>query len=53
MNKWLADFAYKTDMSWWIFIVSILVSITISIITIGFQTIKAASANPIDSLRNE
>jgi putative ABC transport system permease protein len=53
MSKWLDDFAYKTELSWWIFILSILVSVAISIITIGSQTFKAAVANPVDSLRSE
>lgn len=53
MNKWLADFAYKTEMNWWIFILSISVGVVISVITIGFQTIKAAISNPVDSLKNE
>lgn len=53
MSGWLSDFAYKTEMSWWIFAVSILISISLSVLTIGSQVIRAASANPVDSLRNE
>jgi len=53
MTKWLEDFAYKVSLSWWMFAVAALLSILIAIITISYQSIKAATRNPIDSLRYE
>jgi putative ABC transport system permease protein len=53
MNKWLQSFAYKINISWWIFILSGLVAVTIAIITVSFQAIKAAAMNPVKSLRTE
>ncbi len=53
MNKWLKNFAYKTPVSWWVFAVSITGMIMIALITLSIQTIRAASANPVDSLRTE
>jgi putative ABC transport system permease protein len=51
--KWLEDFAYKTEMSWWIFVLSGLAMLLIALITLSMQTIKAATANPVKSLRTE
>ena len=53
MNKWLQNFAYKIEISWWIFAVAGVLSLGIAFITISFQTVKAALANPIKSLRTE
>ena len=53
MNKWLENFVYKTDISWWIFAAGGLAAIVIALLTVGFQTIKAAIANPVKSLRTE
>ncbi len=53
MHKWLENFAYRTEISWWIFIAAGLSMVIISIITLGVQTIKAALANPVKSLRTE
>jgi putative ABC transport system permease protein len=53
MNKWLQDFAYRIHMGWWIFLLAGLAAIVIAFITISFQSIKAAIANPIKSLRSE
>jgi putative ABC transport system permease protein len=53
MNKWLANFAYRTTISWWIFALGISVMIIIALLTLSFQTIKAAIANPVKSLRTE
>ncbi|HEY5462163.1 MAG TPA: FtsX-like permease family protein [Hanamia sp.] len=53
MNKWLQDFAYRTSISWWIFVVAVLAAVVITCIAVGFQTIKAAVANPVNSLRSE
>jgi putative ABC transport system permease protein len=53
MNNWLQDFAYRTQMSWWIFIMAGVAAIVIALVTISFQAIKAAVANPVKSLRTE
>jgi predicted permease len=53
MNQWLADFAYKIDIEWWMFVLSGLAAISISLITVSFQSIKAALMNPVKSLRSE
>ena len=53
MNNWLQDFAYKVDIEWWIFVFAGLISILIAFITVSFQSIRAAQANPVDSLRSE
>ena len=53
MNKWLQDFAYRINISWWIFIVAGIVALLIATLTVGFQAIKAAVANPVKSLRTE
>ncbi len=53
MSIWLASFAYKTEMSWWIFGLSGGVAILISWLTIGWHTIKASLRNPVDALRYE
>ncbi|MEP6846194.1 MAG: FtsX-like permease family protein, partial [Panacibacter sp.] len=53
MHNWLQDFAYRIDISWWIFIIAGLASVFIALATISFQAIKAAIANPVKSLRTE
>ena len=53
MTKWLQNFAYKVSISWWMFIVAAVLSMLIAIITISYQSIKAATRNPVDSLRYE
>jgi len=53
INKWLNGFAYRTEISWWIFPLTGASVLLISFLTVGFQTIKAAIANPINSLRTE
>lgn len=53
MDKWLQSFAYKTDMSWWIFVFAGGSAILIALATISFQSIKAAIVNPVKSLRSE
>jgi len=52
-HKWLESFAYRINISWWVFAVAALIVIAIAIVTIGIQTIKAAVANPVKSLRME
>ncbi len=51
--KWLQDYAYRIEMSWWIFVIAVLAAMLIAFITISFQAIKAAIANPVKSLRTE
>jgi putative ABC transport system permease protein len=53
MHLWLQDFAYRISISWWIFLLSGLAAILIALITISFQSIKAALTNPVKSLRSE
>ena len=53
MNTWLQGFTYRVDIEWWIFVAAGLVSILISLITVSYQSLKAAIANPIKSLRTE
>ncbi|MEO6188515.1 MAG: ABC transporter permease [Ginsengibacter sp.] len=53
MNNWLQDFAYKTNISWWMFLLSGGIAIFIALVTVSFQAIKAAVANPVKSLRTE
>jgi len=53
MHKWLQDYVYRISISWWIFIISFIVALVIAFLTISFQVIKAAIANPIDALRYE
>jgi ABC-type antimicrobial peptide transport system permease subunit len=52
-NEWLRDFAYKVNLSWWVFVVAALTALLIALITICFQAIKSAIANPVKSLRTE
>jgi putative ABC transport system permease protein len=53
MNKWLEDFAYRTPISWWVYAVAALAALGVTCVAVGFQTLKAAVANPIKSLRSE
>jgi len=53
MNQWLEDFAYRIDIQWWMFAAAGLAAVTIALLTVGWQAIKAAVANPVDSLRDE
>jgi len=53
INKWLQDYAYRVEISWWIFLVAVVLALVIALVTISFQAIKAAVANPIKSLRTE
>jgi putative ABC transport system permease protein len=53
MNKWLQDFAYRIDISWWFFAVAGLFAVAIALFTISFQTVRAALANPVKNLRTE
>ena len=53
MTQWLQEFAYRTDLSWWIFALSALIALVIALVTVSFQSIKAATVNPVKSLRTE
>jgi putative ABC transport system permease protein len=53
MNKWLQDFAYRVTISWWVFVAAGIGALFIALITVSFQAIKAALANPVKSLRTE
>jgi len=53
MNKWLQDFAYRINIQWWVFVLAGVIALFVAAITISFQSIKAALANPVKSLRSE
>jgi putative ABC transport system permease protein len=53
MNKWLENFAYKTDLSWWIFVLSGLLVLGIALLTVSWQSWRAATKNPVEALRYE
>ncbi|MEO8852959.1 MAG: ABC transporter permease [Ginsengibacter sp.] len=53
MNNWLHTYPYRISISWWIFLIAGIIAFMIALITISFQSIKAAMANPVESLRSE
>jgi putative ABC transport system permease protein len=53
MNKWLQDFAYRTSIGWQVFLLTAGIALCIALLTVSFQAIRAAVANPIKSLRTE
>ena len=53
MHQWLQDYVYRINISWWVFAVAGLIAIIIALVSISFQAIKAAIANPVKSLRTE
>lgn len=53
MNRWLAGFAFRTSLDWWIFALAATASILVAILTVSWQTLRAARSNPVDSLRYE
>jgi ABC-type antimicrobial peptide transport system permease subunit len=53
MNKWLQDFVYRVSFSWWIFLAAGAAALLIALITVSFQSVKAALTNPVKSLRSE
>ncbi|MFT5886497.1 MAG: putative ABC transport system permease protein [Arcticibacterium sp.] len=53
MKQWLADYEYRINMPWWVFCQTAVIIIGISLLTVSFESVKAAIANPIKSLRNE
>jgi putative ABC transport system permease protein len=53
MNKWLQGFAYRISFHWWMFAIAVVIAVSIALLTVGFQAVKAAIANPVKSLRTE
>jgi putative ABC transport system permease protein len=53
MQRWLADFAYRIDIQWWMFVAAGAAAVAIAFLTVGFQSVRAALANPVKSLRSE
>jgi len=53
MNQWLQDFPYRVDISWWVFGIAAIAALVIALLTVSFQALKAALANPVNSLRTE
>ena len=53
MNRWLMDFAYHVDLQWWVFVLAGLAAIVLTFLTVSFQSVRAALANPVHSLRSE
>ena len=53
IDQWLQDFAYKINIEWWIFALAGILTLLIAYLAIGYQSIKAAFINPVDSLRSE
>ena len=53
MDNWLGNYAYRIEINWWIFVIAGVVAILIAMVTVSFQAIKAALANPVDSLKTE
>jgi putative ABC transport system permease protein len=53
MDKWLQDFAYRTDITLVVFIAASVISLIIAGVTVSFESLKAAKANPVNSLRSE
>jgi putative ABC transport system permease protein len=53
MNTWLDDFAYRINISWWIFLLAAVLALVIAFITVSFHAIRAGLSNPVTSLRTE
>jgi putative ABC transport system permease protein len=53
LNRWLQDYAYRINISWWVFVFAGITSMVIALITVSFQAIKTAISNPVKSLRTE
>jgi putative ABC transport system permease protein len=53
MHKWLENFAYKTELNWWIFALAGIIAIGITLLTVSFQSWRVATRNPVESLRYE
>ena len=53
VQRWLVDFAYHIELQWWMFAVAGLAAVAVAFLTVSFQSVRAALANPVDSLRSE
>jgi putative ABC transport system permease protein len=53
MDKWLGDFAYRITISWWVFALAGVAAVLVALLTVSWQSIRAALANPVESLRSE
>ena len=53
MQKWLADFAYRIDIQWWMFVLAGMLALLIAFLAVSYQSVKAALINPVKSLRSE
>lgn len=53
MQRWLSDFAYRIELQWWMFAAAGAVAVAVAVLTVGFQSVRAALANPVKSLRSE
>ena len=53
MNRWLADFAYRIDLQWWMFAAAGAIAVAVAFLTVGYQSMRAALVNPVQSLRSE
>jgi putative ABC transport system permease protein len=53
MNNWLQNYQYRTNLSWWVFGATGVAELIITLLTVSFQSFKAAIANPVSSLRSE
>jgi ABC-type antimicrobial peptide transport system permease subunit len=53
MTAWLEKFEYHTEISWWVFIVTVAAAVLVTLITVSYQSIKAATMSPVRSLRTE
>jgi putative ABC transport system permease protein len=53
MQQWLEDFAFRIEIKWWVFALTGIAAVVIAVATVGYQSIKAALANPVKSLRSE
>jgi putative ABC transport system permease protein len=53
MHKWLQSFAYRISISWWVFVLAGVIAIIVALLTVGYQSYRAASKNPVEALRYE
>jgi putative ABC transport system permease protein len=53
MNKWLENFAYRIDITVWIFVAGAMVTLVIALVAVGIQAVKAATENPVNAIKSE
>ena len=53
MHQWLQNFEYKVDIEWWMFVLAGVLAVGIALLTVSFQSVKAALVNPVKSLKSE